>query len=191
MYFVISVSKFFYFMKGNFILALIFVGVGNTYGQQFASLNTTNKPSGEVLSIAPTRKIERILLNKREEEIIPETKPDNEVKPSVFDVSYTITQNKNYKYNTHIEGRIKDCKTSLPIPHAYVSLHNAVQYGNFILVAANTEGYFSVDVTDDYVGGITLIKKGYTEREFNLVNVNEIDTKKLYPITNTCLTATF
>ncbi len=178
-------------MKGYFILALTFVGFSKSYSQQFASLTTTNKPTGEVLAIAPTRKIERILLNKRDEDNTPETKPEIEAKPSVFDVSYTITENKNYKYNTHIEGIIKDCKTLLPIPHAYVSLHNAVQYGNFILVAANTEGYFSVDVTDDYVGGITLIKKGYTEREFNLVNVNEIDTKKLYPITNTCLTATF
>ena len=162
-----------------------------SFAQQFVSYSA-NKSSGEVLSVSPINKLERINKSKRDEgtnDLHLAIKDDNESKNENSDVGYTISENKNYKYNTHIEGRIKDCKTQLPIPHAFVSLHNKIQNETFILVSTNREGFFSVDVTDDYVGGISLIKKGYVEKSISLVNVNNIDTKKLYSVSNSCLIA--
>ncbi len=182
-------------MKSCLLLILSSFIFQVSFGQQFVSYKATPKFSGEVLAASPSRKMGRINNNRNETSVktvgINDAKNSIDFKDNICNISYSISENKDYKYNTHIEGQIKDCNTQTPISHAYVSLNSSVEQGKFIIVATNTEGYFSIDVTDDYVGGITLFKKGYTDKELPLVAVSEIDTKKLYPLTNACLLGTF
>ncbi len=171
------------------------IGFQTTFCQQFVSYKTAPKMSGDVLEAKPSRKLESININRSDveskETISTENKINGNLKANACNITYSITENKEYKYNTHIEGQIKDCVSQLPISHAYVSLNSSVEKGKFIIVATNTEGFFSIDVNDDYVGGITLFKKGYSDKEIPLVAVSEINTKKLYPLTNACLTGAF
>lgn len=174
-------------MKNTLLLAIAIFVFQTSFSQQYVSYNTTSKSSGEVLDASPSRKIDRINNNRTESE----GRQNIESKKNVCNISYSISENKEYKYNTHLEGQIKDCNSQLPISHAYISLNSSVEQGKFIIVATNTEGYFNIDVTDDYVGGITLFKKGYSDKELPLVAVSEISTKKLYTLTNACLIAAF
>jgi len=182
-------------MKSFLLLMVSIIGFHTVYSQQFVSYKTAPKMSGDVLEATPSRKLERISLNRSDAEnkqtIATENKITNNLKANACNITYTISENKEYKYNTHIEGQIKDCFTQMPISRAYVSLNSSVEQGKFIIVATNTEGYFSIDVNDDYVGGITLFKKGYADKEIPLVAVSEINTKKLYPLTNACLVGIF
>lgn len=161
------------------------IGAQVSFSQQYVSYKPVNKSTGEVFDVPSSHKLDRINNNRTEIETT------NENKRNVFNISYSISENKDYKYNTHIEGQIKECGTQQPISHAFVSLNSAVEQGKFIVVATNTEGFFSIDVTDDYVGGITLFKKGYSDRELPLVAVNNINTKKIYTLTNACLNGIF
>ena len=182
-------------MKSFLLLLVSIIGFQTTFCQQFVSYKTAPKMSGDVLDATPSRKLERININRSDayskEAISTENKINSSLKANACNITYTISENKEYKYNTHIEGQIKDCNTQVPISHAYISLNSSVEQGKFIIVATNTEGYFSIDVNDDYVGGITLFKKGYSDKEIPLVAVSEINTKKLYPPTNACLVGTF
>ena len=172
-------------MKSCLLLMLTIIGVQVSFGQQYVSYKPVTKSSGEVFEVSPSRKLDKINNNKAE----LENNSDN--KKNVFNINYTISENKDFKYNTHIEGQIKECGSQQPISHAFISLNSALEQGKFIVVATNTEGYFNIDVTDDYVGGITLFKKGYSDKELPLVAVSDIDTKKLYTISNGCLVPSF
>ena len=96
-------------------------------------------------------------------------KADNN-KSYSFYVKYIKQEGTGFKYGMHIEGQVKACEGSGRIPHAYVSINSAIGFGRYEVIPTNTNGWFSADITDDSVGSITLIKKGFEEKDIVLLN---------------------
>ena len=92
-----------------------------------------------------------------------------------FRVSYSILNSGPFKYAFHIEGRVKDCRSENKIPHAYISVNSAIVKDKYEIIPTNVDGKFSIDITDDSIGSITIIKKGYEDKEIalNSISVNE------------------
>ena len=92
-----------------------------------------------------------------------------------FHVSYSLLNGGQFKYAFHIEGRVKDCRSENKIPHAYISVNSAIVKDKYEIIPTNTDGRFSIDITDDSIGSITIIKKGYEDKEIalNSISVNE------------------
>lgn len=101
-------------------------------------------------------------------------------------IKYYLSKNKDFKYNMHVEGEVSDCIQRVAIPHAYVSLNSAVVSGKYLIVPTSVEGKFTVDIVDDSIGSITVIKKGYTERKLNLNQATLINENTSYTF-NLCL----
>lgn len=95
-------------------------------------------------------------------------------------IKYYLSKNKDFKYNMHVEGEVSDCIQKVAIPHAYVSLNSAVVSGKYLIVPTSVEGKFTVDIVDDSIGSITVIKKGYTERKLNLNEATQINENTSY-----------
>ena len=96
-------------------------------------------------------------------------KADNNKDYSFF-VKYVKLEGANIKYGFHIEGHVKACEGQGKIPRAYVSLNSALGAGSFEIVPTNTDGWFSTDITDDSIASISLIKKGFQEKDIVLLN---------------------
>ena len=92
-----------------------------------------------------------------------------------FHVTYSLLNEGAIKYSCHIEGRVKDCYSNGKIPHAYISVNSAIVKDKYEIIPTNVDGKFSIDITDDSIGSITVIKKGYEDKEIALSNngVNE------------------
>lgn len=101
-------------------------------------------------------------------------------------IKYSLSKNKDFKYNMHVEGEVSDCIQRVAIPHAYVSLNSAVVAGKYLIVPTSVEGKFNVDIVDDSIGSITVIKKGYSERKLNLNQATQINENTSYTF-NLCL----
>jgi len=92
-----------------------------------------------------------------------------------FHVTYSLLNEGSLKYSCHIEGRVKDCYSNGKIPHAYISVNSAIVKDKYEIIPTSIDGKFSIDITDDSVGSITVIKKGYEDKEISLNNngINE------------------
>ena len=95
-----------------------------------------------------------------------------------FHVTYSLLKGGQFKYAFHIEGRVKDCRGENKIPHAYISVNSAIVKDKYEIIPTNVDGHFSIDINDDSIGSITIIKKGYEDKEIALSNatVNENTT---------------
>ena len=87
-----------------------------------------------------------------------------------FYVKYVKLEGAGFKYGMHIEGQVRDCEGLGRIPHAYVSVNSAIGFGGYEVIPTNSNGWFSADITDDSIGSITLIKKGFEEKDIVLLN---------------------
>ena len=76
-------------------------------------------------------------------------------------LKYISNNTGKFKYGVHLEGQIKEVKNENGISHTYISLNSAVDKEMFTMVPANSDGTFSVDIFDDSINSITIIKKGY------------------------------
>ena len=85
-----------------------------------------------------------------------------------FKVTYSLLKDGAFKYAFHIEGSVKDCAAETKIPHAYISVNSAIYKDRFQIIPTNVDGSFSLDITDDSIGSITIIKKGYEDKQFDL-----------------------
>ena len=101
-------------------------------------------------------------------------------------IKYSLSRSKDYKYNMHVEGLVSDCSEKVAIPHAYISLNSAVVSGKYMIVPTSIDGKFKVDVDDDSIGSITVIKKGYSERKISLNEATQINENTSYKF-NLCL----
>ncbi len=92
-----------------------------------------------------------------------------------FQITYSLLKGGLFKYAFHIEGRVKDCRSEGKIPHAYISVNSAITKDKYEIIPTNVDGRFSIDINDDSIGSITIIKKGYEDKEIALQNasVNE------------------
>jgi len=101
-------------------------------------------------------------------------------------IKYFITEKGSYKYGVHVEGNVQDCVERIAIPHAYISLNSAVVQGKYLIIPTTAEGNFKVDVIDDSIGSITVIKKGYADKEVKLQDATIINENTSYAF-NVCL----
>jgi len=101
-------------------------------------------------------------------------------------IKYFAIKNGNYKYGVHVEGHVQDCIEKVAIPHAYVSLNSAVVAGKYLIIPTTEEGKFNIDVIDDSIGSITVIKKGYSDKEVKLQEATLINDNTSYAF-NVCL----
>lgn len=95
-------------------------------------------------------------------------------------INYYLSNKGIYKYGVHVEGKVKDCEEKIAIPHAYVSINSAVVPGKYLIIPTTQEGKFNIDVVDDSIGSITVIKKGYTEKEIKLEEATVINENTSY-----------
>ena len=101
-------------------------------------------------------------------------------------VKYFLNNKGIYKYGVHVEGKVQDCEEKVAIPHAYVSLNSAVVPGKYLIIPTTNEGKFNIDVVDDSLGSITVIKKGYADKEVKLQDATVINENTSYAF-NVCL----
>ena len=101
-------------------------------------------------------------------------------------VKYFLNEKGVYKYGVHVEGKVQDCVEKAAIPHAYVSLNSAVVPGKYLIIPTTEEGKFNIDVVDDSLGSITVIKKGYADKEVKLQDATVINENTSYAF-NVCL----
>ena len=101
-------------------------------------------------------------------------------------IKYFALKKGNYKFGVHVEGHVQDCVEKVAIPHAYVSLNSAVVAGKYLIIPTSEEGKFNIDVIDDSIGSITVIKKGYADKEVKLQDATLINDNTSYAF-NVCL----
>ncbi len=101
-------------------------------------------------------------------------------------IKYFLTEKGAYKYGVHVEGNVQDCIEKNAIPHAYVSLNSAVVPGKYLIIPTTSEGNFNIDVVDDSIGSITVIKKGYADKNVKLQEATIINENTSYAF-NVCL----
>ncbi len=104
-------------------------------------------------------------------------------------VTYTLANEGKFKYKLHIEGKVKDCEDNHPLGHAYISVNSALNSNKFDIIPTGADGQFTTDVTDDSIMGITIFKKGYSEKEVNLATAASIQENTSYAF-NVCLEKT-
>jgi outer membrane protein OmpA-like peptidoglycan-associated protein len=97
-----------------------------------------------------------------------------------FLIKYSTLNKGEFKYKFHIEGRVKNCLENSRIAHAYVSINSAVVPDRYVIIPTNIDGYFSTDVDDDSIGSITIIKKGYADKEIALPKSLAINENTAY-----------
>ncbi len=111
---------------------------------------------------------------------------DSNLNEKCYLLKYYLYNNGNFKYNLHVEGIVHDCNAKVAISHAYISLNSAIETGRYMIVPTRPDGKFDVDVIDDSIGSITVIKKGYIEKNIQLKEADFTFKNSVYAF-NLCI----
>jgi outer membrane protein OmpA-like peptidoglycan-associated protein len=66
-------------------------------------------------------------------------------------------------FKQRIDGLVSDCKTGRPLPYASITVNNEIDTTRSQKILTKTDGLFLVNLNDS-IAGLTIKRKGYTER---------------------------